>query len=171
MRIFLIGFMGSGKSTIGYHLAKQLGWDFVDTDKVITAHTGLSIPEIFSLHGEEWFRKKEQELLNSLLSVSNMVIATGGGMPCFADNMDSMNRNGITVYLRLSPEVLTERLLHGHTERPLLQNKSPEELSRFVKESLKQREYFYTKAKIIVDAENQLAENTARLIREAINEI
>ncbi|NLI24251.1 MAG: shikimate kinase [Bacteroidales bacterium] len=164
MRIFLIGFMGSGKSTIGHHLSRQLGWDFADTDKIIAFQTGLSIPEIFTRHGEPWFREKEREILLSLLSKDNTVIATGGGMPCFADNMEMMNRTGITVYLRLPPEVLSDRLLHGYRERPLLQNKTPEEISLYVAETLRKREPYYNKAALIVDAANKSAEDAAWLI-------
>ena len=169
MRIFLIGFMGSGKSTIGHHLSRQLGWDFADTDKIIAFQTGLSIPEIFTRHGEPWFREKEREILLSLLSKDNTVIATGGGMPCFADNMEMMNRTGITVYLRLPPEIIIERLRHGHIDRPLVRNKNPEELKKFVEETLKKREVYYNKAKIIVDSGNQSTESATRLIKDALD--
>lgn len=169
MRIFLIGFMGSGKSTIGHHLARQLEWNFADTDKIITTQTGLSIPEIFTRHGEQWFREKEREVLLSLLTMDNTVIATGGGMPCFADNMEIMNRSGITVYLFMSPKILTRRLIHGNTERPLLQDVPQEELLTFVEKTLVKRENFYTKAKITIDADNLAVEDTVRFILKALN--
>lgn len=171
MRIFLIGFMGSGKSTIGNQLARQLGWQFVDSDKSITDQTGLSIPEIFSIYGEKWFRQKERELLQSFSAGENTVIATGGGMPCFSDNMDLMNRQGITVYLRIPPEILWERLQYGHKERPLLQNKSQEELSLYINETLEKREHFYMKAALIIDAGNKSAEHVVRLIMEGLGPI
>ena len=169
MRIYLIGFMGSGKSTVGHHLAHQLEWDFADTDKIISSLSSQSISEIFACQGEQWFREREREILLSLRESNNTVIATGGGLPCFKDNMEIMNRTGITVYLRLPPEILTDRLLHGYRERPLLQNKTPEEISQYVAETLRKREAYYEKAALIIDAAYKSAEDVARLIREGIN--
>ena len=120
--IYILGFMGSGKSTSGKKLASLLGWSFIDLDKRIEEHTGLTIPEIFSRYGETFFRNVETEILRSLKSHVNTVISTGGGTPCHDDNMDYMLETGLTIYLKLTPDQLKNRLSGSKGERPLIKD-------------------------------------------------
>lgn len=150
-RIFLIGFMGSGKTTLGKRLAHRTGYTFADMDQVIEETAGMSIPAIFEEHGEEVFRKWERNILVELCTRKKIVISTGGGAPCHGDMMEIMMGKGLTVYLYLPPEVLKDRLLHAKAERPLLKGKSEEELLVYIKETLEARESYYKKAALIVE--------------------
>ncbi len=153
-KIYLIGFMGSGKSTIGKKVASGLGWSFVDLDKEIEKETGLRIPGIFAKHGEEYFRKVENRILQSLKSRSGVVISTGGGAPCFFDNMDHMLKNGLTIYLKLTPGQLKQRLAASKGQRPLIKDIHRENLQDFIEEKLATREKWYKRAEIITDGMN-----------------
>jgi len=166
MRIFLIGFMGCGKSTIGRQLAHYLTFEYADMDKIITSHAGMSIQQIFDTKGEAWFREQETAAIYELLQQDNLVIATGGGVPCFYKNMDLMNRHGITVYLRMNPTALFERLKNSKINRPLINGKKPEELMDFINRLLKEREPFYRQAALVVDS----ATITPDMLRDAILE-
>ncbi|MDD4225129.1 MAG: shikimate kinase [Mariniphaga sp.] len=146
MRIYLIGYMGSGKSTLGKMLAKYAGMQFIDMDHYIEKRNCKTVPRLFAEEGEEAFRNKERKALHELSEMNDVVIATGGGAPCFFDNMDVMNRTGKTVYLNISPKILAERLLNSKTDRPLIRGKTEEELIQFIDESLKNRNAFYLKA-------------------------
>lgn len=143
--IILVGFMGSGKTTFGKQLALKLNYKFIDTDKEIEDLVGMSVKDIFEKKGETYFRVLESQLIKQL-KVKNTVIATGGGMPCFYDNMDCLNKIGVTVYLRFTVEELFERLKQDKVSRPLLQKKSKEELFNYIENLLAQRESFYLKA-------------------------
>ena len=138
--------MGSGKSTLGKRLAKHLNLQFVDMDHYIEERYYKTIPQIFAEEGEAEFRKKEQKTLKELSEFTDIVIATGGGAPCFFDNIKVMNQTGKTIYLNIDPEILAERLMSSKTERPLIKGKSREELVAFIDETLKKRHEFYTKA-------------------------
>ena len=105
-RVYLIGYMGCGKTTIGKRLAKSLGWDVIDMDSRIENRYRKTIPDIFASEGEESFRKKERFILEELSSLENVVVSTGGGAPCFFDNIDVMNSSGLCVYIRMTPEAL-----------------------------------------------------------------
>jgi len=146
MRIYLIGYMGSGKSTLGRKLANKLGLQFVDMDHYIEQRNCKTIPQLFSEEGEEVFREKERQALEELSEFTDLVIATGGGAPCFFDNMDLMNRTGKTIYLDIHPKILAHRLKHSKTERPLIKGKSEAELIRFIDETLEKRNRFYKQA-------------------------
>jgi shikimate kinase len=145
-KVYIIGFMGSGKSTTGMRLAGLLGWPFIDLDRSIEEHTGLSIPEIFSRYGETWFREVESETLKSLTSLPNGVISTGGGTPCYGENMDYMLETGLTIYLKLTPGQLKSRLSGTNGERPLIKDLGDEDLLSFIKEKLAIREKWYNRA-------------------------
>jgi len=149
--LYIIGFMGSGKTTAGKKLASLIGWPFIDLDRKIEGHVELAIPEIFSKHGEVWFRKAESDILRSLGSESGLVISTGGGAPCHEDNMSYMLETGLTIYLRLTPEQLVSRLSNAREERPLIKGLKGDELLEFINEKLAQREKWYCQAEIIVD--------------------
>lgn len=149
--LYIIGFMGSGKSTTGKRLASSLNWSFADLDIKIEEHTGLKIPEIFSLHGEDHFREVEAEVLRSLVTDSDTVISTGGGTPCFGSNMEFMLKTGMTIYLKLTPRQLVSRLSRSSDERPLIKNLSGESLLNFIEEKLSFREKWYTKSYLVID--------------------
>mgnify|MGYP003482442972 FL=1 len=138
--------MGSGKSSLGCGLAKRLKWKFVDTDKAIEQQQGQSILDIFETKGEEHFRELERAYIQSIDSESNQIIAVGGGMPCFFDNMEQLNLKGTTIYLHRPPGELVYRLQHSKNPRPLVVGKSTEELNLFVHEALTYREQFYKRA-------------------------
>ncbi len=142
--------MGSGKSTVGKQLAVRLGYTFIDLDEYIEQMTGMTISSIFSSKGENAFRKLEREALNRIDKISRVVVATGGGAPCFSDNMDRMNRSGITVYLKMPAKKLVERLRHEREQRPLISGKSVEQLDRYVRDKLEERESYYRQAQIII---------------------
>lgn len=150
MLIFLIGYMGSGKTTIGRGLARRLGLRFIDMDTEVERRTGMSVAEFFSARGEEAFRREEKEVLQSLSGESDAVVATGGGVPCFFDNMEVMNASGLTIYLKMGPEKLASRLEHGKAKRPLLRDKTQEQLRDFIAANLLKREPFYGRAKMVV---------------------
>ncbi len=154
MRIYLIGFMGCGKSSLGKRLARKLDYPFVDLDTEIEMAAGKSVTAIFDAHGEDWFRKKERELLHRTVDLSRGVIATGGGTPYYFDNMDFMNAQGVTVYLKMSPVSLTHRLQYAQKKRPLVSDLTGEDLFRFVLEKLKSREPFYCRAQCIIKGES-----------------
>ena len=149
--IYIIGFMGSGKSTAGKKLAASLGWTFIDLDRKIEEVALKTIPRIFSEDGEEYFRKIESEVLMNLDKTKKTVVSTGGDTPCHGDNMDFMLQTGLTVYLKMTPGQLAKRLLDSSGERPLLKNVPDESLQEFIGEKLAHREKWYSKAEIIVD--------------------
>ena len=150
-RIILIGYMGAGKTTVGRELAKELGLMFYDLDWYITSRMRRTVAQIFEEHGEDGFRQIERNMLHEVAEFENIVLSCGGGTPCFFDNMDYMNQKGETVYLKATPEVLYAHLKMGKGVRPLLLNKTPEQVEAFVKTQLKEREPFYTKAKHTFD--------------------
>ncbi|MCX6183056.1 MAG: shikimate kinase [Bacteroidetes bacterium] len=162
-RIFLIGFMGSGKSTIGKKLAAKLSYDFIDMDALIEEQEGRSISEIFSTDGESYFRALEQKTLMSICTKEKVVVSTGGGTPCFFDNMEVMNSAGYSVYLKLEVEKIIGRLKNGIEKRPLLANLSPLELQKEIKERLNVREPFYNKAKMIYTSDGSANRDVEKL--------
>lgn len=151
-RIFLIGYMGVGKTTAGRELAKSLNLEFVDLDHFIQTRYNKTISQLFEQFGEEGFREIENKILREVAEFEDVVISTGGGAPCFYDNMKIMNTAGITIYMKASPELLSERLNLCKEKRPLIKDKSEEELLLFVKENLNRRESYYSQAKIIFEA-------------------
>lgn len=167
-RIFLIGYMGTGKTTAGRHLAQKLDLLFYDLDHYIEARFQKTISQIFEEFGEEKFREMESTMLREVGEFENVVVATGGGTPCFFDNMDYMNRVGTTVYLKASPLALCKRLIVAKAKRPLIQDKTESELLDFVTTNLKQREPYYTKAKITFETENLTHKD---LVNEYVEEL
>ncbi|MCB0429715.1 MAG: shikimate kinase [Flavobacteriales bacterium] len=168
MNIFLIGYMGCGKTTIGKKLARKLGWQFVDMDAWIEARTGMSIPDIFEKKGEEVFRSLEHEAVVELSVRNRLVVATGGGAPCFNNNMDLMNDDAITIYIKMTPEALVYRLQHAKEVRPLVKGKSPDELLAYIKEHLASRKPFYEQAALVVTGENLEPEQLLHAIRRVV---
>ena len=155
-RIFLIGYMGSGKTSMGIKLAENLGLTFVDMDHHIEEKYHKTVSQIFAESGQDAFRKLEQNCLHEVAEFENCVIATGGGAPCFFDNMEFMNTHGLTVYLSLSAEQLATRLeLSRAGKRPLIANKQGDELRQFIGEGLSAREAFYKQAKVSVSGSDE----------------
>lgn len=150
-RIILIGYMGAGKTTLGKVLARELGLEFIDLDWYIERRFHQTVSQLFATRGEEGFRQIEQNLLHEVAEFENVVISAGGGTPCFFDNMEYMNRQGLTVYLKASPETLRTHLRMGKQKRPLIAQKNDEELDAFIRESLDKREPYYTQAHLIFD--------------------
>ncbi|HEY9002212.1 MAG TPA: shikimate kinase [Mucilaginibacter sp.] len=168
MKIFLIGFMGSGKTTLGRKLASRMGYEFIDLDHKLEQQVELSIAEYFQLFGEDAFRQLESEVLKKTLYPDNAIISTGGGLPCYFDNMDWMKANGKSVYIKLNPKTLADRLEAGKEERPLLQDKHGDALVEFIEQKLDEREKFYSQASIIVDGLSLTAEKLEQMIGGSI---
>ena len=150
-RIVLIGYMGSGKTTVGRALAKEIGLPFYDLDWYIESRMRKKVSQIFAEQGEEGFRRIERNMLHEVAEFENIVISCGGGTPCFFDNMDYLNQQAQVVYLKAQPEVLHKHLLMGKGDRPLLKGKTPDELIAFIREQLQYREQFYSKARYTLD--------------------
>ena len=166
MKIFLIGFMGCGKTTLGGRLAAKLNYEFVDLDKTLEESAGKSIAEYFKIHGEQEFRKFERQVLQTTYFPENAVISTGGGAPCYFDNIEWMNRNGVTVYISMSPKALAVRLKNAKNERPLLKDLTDEELVEFISGKLQERDPYYLKAKYIVEGINITPEKVIKSLKE-----
>lgn len=133
-RILLIGFMAAGKTTLGKALARDLGLQFVDLDHYIEGRYHCSVSQLFAERGEEAFREIERNMLHEVAEFEDVVISTGGGTPCFFDNIDYMNRQGITVFLEASVDVIFTRLTIARTQRPLVAGKSPDELRAYIRQ-------------------------------------
>ncbi len=154
MRIYLIGYMGCGKTTLGRELAARLRFSFLDLDKYLEKKYFKTIPQIFEEEGEASFRQKEHTCLHEVSEFEDVVIATGGGAPCFFDNIDVMNSTGYCVFLDVDSEELADRLMQSKTERPLIKGKSPDELVGFIDTMLEKRRPFYEQAAYIVSGTN-----------------
>lgn len=149
-RIFLIGFMGSGKTYWGRQWAAKSEVPFFDLDEVIEEQMGKTIAEIFEQEGEQWFRNKETEVLHSLSVIEHCIISCGGGTPCFNNNMEWMNAHGTTVYLAATPDEIALRLINEKEKRPLVKDLHGSALITFIENKLKERNGFYSAAKIIL---------------------
>ena len=146
IRIFLTGYMGSGKTTLGRALATDLGVPFIDLDHYIEQRYRKTIAQLFAEKGEEGFREIERRMLHEVGEFEDVVISTGGGTPCFFDNIEYMNSQGTTVYLDVPVERLFIRLCIARSKRPLIKDKNDEELRAFIIEQLEKRAPHYSKA-------------------------
>jgi shikimate kinase len=165
--IFLIGFMGSGKTTLGRKLAPRLGYEFIDLDHTVEAQEGMTIAEYFSKFGEEAFRRLESKVLRQTPYPANAVISTGGGLPCFFDNMEWMNNHGKTIYIKLSPKTLADRLQKEKDKRPVLREHKGDDLVAFIEGKLHERDGFYNQASIITDGLNLTAERLEQILEKS----
>ena len=158
--------MGAGKTTLGKKLAKMLSIDFIDTDLAIEEKYGMRIGELFTLHGEGYFRELERELIHELYA-SNFpyVLSTGGGLPCYQNNMSTLNELGITFYLQRTPKELAHRLKNAKAERPLIKGMDELTLQDYIIEKLTEREEFYRKAQFILDRDQQDAATIIQLLK------
>jgi len=165
-KFFLVGYMGSGKTTVGRIVAKRLGYSFVDLDAKIEEKYFKSVSSIFSEMGEDQFRIIEKKCLHEVSEFEQTIISTGGGTPCFFDNMNYMNSLGNTIYLKFTSEELAQRLeLSAINKRPLIQNLKAHELVQFINEGLKIREPYYSKASITLSGSIEaIVEEICRLI-------
>jgi shikimate kinase len=162
--ITLIGFMGSGKSTIGRQIAREKKREFTDLDMYIQKTTGRSIPDIFKLLGEDKFREIESDCLKEVLEFPNQVIALGGGTPCFHDNMKAIKSLSRSIYLKVSPEGLANRLMRSPSPRPLIEGKSPGELIEYIRLELKKREEFYLQADFVIESDQTRFDDLLALV-------
>lgn len=167
MKLFLIGYMGAGKTTLGKPLAEKLQVPFIDMDAVVEAAHGKSITELFGELGEAGFREKERDALQKSVFPDNFVMATGGGAPCFFDNMDWMNRTGVTLYLRAHPHEIARRLENQRELRPLLRSIKKEDLPEVISQRIAAREKFYLQAKLVMENSNL----TVNHLLEALKDI
>lgn len=143
MHLYLVGFMGVGKTTIGKKLATLLNIPFVDVDALIEEQTEQNISDYFALHGEDAFRKIEAQILRSLKDKNPMVVSTGGGLPCYYNNMEFMHAHGYTVFLQASEKFIYSRLSIAKTNRPLLKGMNKTQLHQFIEQKLLERNPFY----------------------------
>jgi shikimate kinase len=149
--------MGSGKSYVGQRLALAMGYDFIDLDMYIVENEGLTITKIFKIYDENYFREKEAHYLKTFADRKNTIIATGGGAPCFFDNMTWIKNNGISIYLKPNENLLFQRLIKEAERRPLLRDFTPDALQIFIQNKIAERSIYYEKADFIVafDEKNQ----------------
>jgi shikimate kinase len=168
--IYLIGYMGAGKTTAGRMLAEKLGWHFVDLDEAFAQIHGYTTAEYIRQFGLEDFRKKEKYVLEDLadqVPYEKVIYATGGGYPCWEDNMECLRELGTSIYIRWKPEHLAKRLaLTDLSERPVLKGKTEEELLAFIAPQLEAREPFYTMANHILDVEECDEDSDERIAEE-----
>ena len=158
MRIFLIGYMGSGKTSLGEKLAYKLEHEFIDLDAHIEKEEGRTISQIFEEDGEDYFRKLERVYLHRIIDKEDVIISTGGGTPCFFDNMEQMNEYGKTIYINMHPKALIPRLKSSAVTRPLLEGKDEKEMLDYIFQSLRERERDYNKAHKVVTGYNLTAQ-------------
>lgn len=164
MIVFLVGYMGCGKSTLGRQMAQDMGCEFFDTDEMVEKEEGSAISDIFARKGEDAFRMMERKAIKSLEGRENAVVSTGGGLPCFGDNMAFLNKIGFTVYIDVPVNTLIDRIARTGSKRPLLAQKSGQELDAYVRESVLAREPFYKQAKMKVCGKSVRASDIIQLI-------
>jgi shikimate kinase len=156
--------MGVGKTSIGKKLAKKLSLNFLDTDKWIEKQAGKTISEIFNENGESFFREWEQKSIEQFRNEENIVISTGGGLPCFYDNMQVLNSIGTTIYLKSSTERITEQLKLSRIKRPLIEGKSDQELETYIKNKVQEREKHYLQASHVLTPDRTILDSIVALI-------
>jgi shikimate kinase len=154
MLVYLIGYMGSGKTTTGKRLAKRLGYQFIDLDDMIERKYKIEVREFFQKYDEKSFRKIEHDTLLQTFQLADAVIAAGGGTPCYYNNMELINQNGISVYIEMSNLSLFHRLYNSKRQRPLLEGKTPDELKHYIQAHLEKRLPYYSQALITAKGEN-----------------
>ena len=170
MRLYLIGYMASGKSTIGRKIAKRTELPFFDTDKMVEEAEGATVADIITYAGEEYFRESERRALEQTAEVENAIISTGGGVPMWGDNQAWISEHGMSVYLKRTPEQILSRLSpHGRQKRPKFRGKSDEELLRFMHEHLAEREPIYEKADMVIDCEEVSDEEIVEKLSQVFN--
>lgn len=166
MRYFLIGYKSSGKSTMGKKLASRLGLEFIDLDDFMEQREGKSVPELFTELGEQEFRNREWAALLKIVKKDNVVIALGGGAPCHCDNMNLIEKQGDVIYLRLDNDTLVSRLKKATKDRPIVLNKTDEELRSYVREMRERCEHHYLRARYIVEGKDLTVDRILDVIHQ-----
>ena len=166
MRIYLIGFMGSGKSKLGQRIATAFQVSCFDTDRVIETQAGMTIPEIFETRGEDFFRHLEADVLRQTAFYEKSIIATGGGLPCYGDNMSWMKDKGITMYLDWPEDIIINQLMKERSSRPLLAHLADSDVKAKVKELLSIRRPYYEQAAITLEMQGN-EETDFKLLEKA----
>jgi shikimate kinase len=154
VRLFLIGYKNCGKTTLGGKLARRLSMEFIDLDEFIEYREQKSVPELYNQFGNEGFRVVEWKALKEIVKKDNVVISTGGGAPCHCDNMNLMEKYGEVIYIRLDSEMLVSRLKTATKDRPIVLNKTDEDLRNYIQDLRSRCEHHYTRAKYIVDGKD-----------------
>jgi shikimate kinase len=154
VRLFIIGYKSSGKTTIGRKIAQKLGMDFIDLDELIEKREGKTVPELYTQNGNEEFRNMEWEALKEVVEKENIIVSTGGGAPCHCDNMNLMEKKGEVLYIELDDDTLISRLKFATKDRPIVLNKTDEELRDYVKNMRYHCEHHYRRAKYVVNGKN-----------------
>lgn len=160
-RVYLTGFMGTGKSTVGAYLSRITSRRIIDTDSLIEKETGMSIAEIFKSHNEAYFRELERSVLKSTFQLKNVIISTGGGLPAYEDNMTLINDHGVSVCLTARPEIILSRISQTGSIRPLLQGENGLENLNLL---MQKRAYYYMSADILIDTSDKTVEEIAKQI-------
>lgn len=170
MKIFLTGYMGSGKSLIGKKLAKSLDYSYVDLDEQIEVIEGTRINSIFNDKGELYFRKLENKILMDILEEnSNMVVSLGGGTPCYGDNFEEIQNAGKTVYLKATVQELTDRLFPEKIYRPVISHlETKEDLEEFVRKHLFERAFYYNQSDIIINVDQKDPDEIVKQIKQSL---
>lgn len=167
--VILVGFMGAGKTTVGKLLAETIGVSFIDSDEWIVAKEQASVSDVFATKGEAYFRQLEKAFLDHLALEQPAVVAVGGGLPCFGDNIMVLNSLGIFIYINTSLQTLTQRLKNDRANRPLLRDLKDEELFRYVEDLIAQRKVFYKMAQLIVPNESNKPNDVVEKIKKELN--
>ena len=167
-RIYIVGYMGAGKTTAARRLAQRMGWEVVDTDALFEEKYKISVNDFFNKYDEPLYRKLESEVLKATESLDHVVVSTGGGTACFFDNMDWMNQHGLTIFLRISPQAAVDRVIHSRHKRPLVEGKSEEELTEFVSQHYASRLPFYEQARITAKSEDFDIERLMEAIKDIL---
>jgi shikimate kinase len=165
MRYFIIGFKSSGKTTIGRKLAQRLKMDFIDLDDWIEQREGITVPELYTNLGDEGFRIKEWKALKDVIQKDNVVVSLGGGAPCHCDNMELMEKFGDVIYIKLDNDTLVSRLKAAVKNRPIVMNKSDEELRAYVSDLKNRCEHHYLRAKYIVEGKDLTMERILEALK------
>lgn len=166
--IFFVGFMGAGKSTVGRYVADILGREFLDTDILIENRFRKRISDIFAEDGEALFRRRETHMIQEICSFHNVVIATGGGLPCHSDNMALLNESGITVYLQHSNEELAHRLEQCKRTRPSIKELSRDKLRHFIEDKMSVRQLIYEEAQMTINYKKDCPTNDEKQLARLI---
>jgi len=166
MKVFLVGYMASGKSHLSKELSDLTGYPNIDLDDIFEERYRISVNDFFNKYDESSFRRLEQELLQETESQPNAIVSTGGGTPCFFRNMEFMKMNGVCIYLRVNARILAERLQNVKRKRPLLQKVEPGDMEAMVRKQLEIREPFYLQADHVIDAQNIIPELIMKLLPE-----
>jgi len=165
MRYFLIGYKGSGKSTMGRMLAKRMNLQFIDLDETIEKLEEKTIPQLYTELGDEGFRIKEWEALRGAVKNDQVVIALGGGAPCHCDNMNLIEKYGEAIYIRHDNDTLISRLKSATSDRPIVLNKSDDELKSYIQDIRSRCEHHYLRAKYIVDGKNLTVDRLIEVLK------